>query len=195
MEPNMHIGIDFGSKLAGTTALCIGEAGEQLQVSSSEKGQDADLFLMAALEGKAPATLCIDAPLSLPLAYRQPNENSDFFYRKADRQAKAMSPLFLGGLTARACRLAQQWTKQGFVVFEGYPGGFIKTLNQAPAYKTTKSDLPAFRAFLESRLEQTIPELKSWHEADAVLAWWIACRIDRQIAQPIGDPNEGLIWI
>lgn len=96
----MHIGIDFGSKLAGTTALCIGEAGEQLQVSSSEKGQDADLFLMAALEGKAPATLCIDAPLSLPLAYRQPNENSDFFYRKADRQAKAMSPLFLGGLTA-----------------------------------------------------------------------------------------------
>jgi len=195
MEPSMHIGIDFGSKLAGTTALCIGVSGEVLRIFSSEKGQDADLFLNAALEGQAPATLCIDAPLSLPLAYRQPNENSDFFYRKADRQAKAPSPLFLGGLTARACRLAQQWTKQGFVVFEGYPGGFIKTLNRVPAYKTTKSELPAFRAFLESTIGQAIPELKSWHEADAVLAWWIACRIDRQLAQPIGDPNEGLIWI
>lgn len=191
----MHIGIDFGAKMAGTTAICMGRGGENLQVVCSKKGQDADAFLHAALEGKAPATVCIDAPLSLPLAYQKNMPASDFFYREADRQIKAMSPLFLGGLTARACRLAHEWSRQGFSVFEGYPGGFIKTLKQVPAYKTSKADLPAFRVFLEKTLGQAVPELNSWHEADAVLAWWIACRINQNKANSIGDPNEGLIWI
>jgi predicted nuclease with RNAse H fold len=195
MESSMHIGIDFGAKLSGTTAICMGVVGERLEVACSKKGQDADHFLNAALKGKAPATVCIDAPLSLPLAYRQAQMVPDFFYREADRQIKAMSPLFLGGLTARACRLAHEWSKQGFSVFEGYPGGLIKSLKQVPEYKTTKAALPPFQAFLETTLQTSIPELNSWHEADAVLAWWIGSRIKQQAATSIGNPNEGLIWI
>jgi predicted nuclease with RNAse H fold len=195
MEQNMYIGIDFGAKLAGTTAFCLGTAGGPLQIATSEKGQDADVFLNSAIAGKAPAILCIDAPLSLPLAYRQPQQHPDFFYREADRQAQAMSPLFLGGLTARACRLAHQWSSQGFAVFEGYPGGLMKTLHQAPNYKTTKAALSSFKVFLEISLERSIPDLSSWHQADAVIAWWIAFRIGQNKAQSIGNPNEGLIWI
>jgi len=191
----MYIGIDFGAKMAGTTAYCMGIAGGSLRIASSKKGQDADLFLAEALQGKSPAILCIDAPLSLPLAYRQPQENQDFFYRKSDREAKAMSPLFLGGLTARACRLAHRWTQQGFSVYEGYPGGLVKTLHGVPAYKTAKKDLPGFGAFLERTLEQSIPELESWHQADAVLAWWIAFRIGKNEANSMGDLKEGLIWM
>ena len=76
----MHIGIDFGAKLSGTTAICMGVVGGRLEVTCSKKGQDADLFLNAALKGKAPATVCIDAPLSLPLAYRQAQRVPDFFF-------------------------------------------------------------------------------------------------------------------
>lgn len=44
----------------------------------------------------------------------------------ADRQAKDMSPMFLGGLTARAIALSKEWRKLGIAVHEAYPAALIR---------------------------------------------------------------------
>lgn len=90
----MHLGIDYGSKLAGTTAICYQE-GDALTIIQSEKKQDADRFINDTVESLKPEQIFIDAPLSLPAAYF--GNGDDYFYRDCDRQLKAMSPMFLGG--------------------------------------------------------------------------------------------------
>jgi hypothetical protein len=98
----MILSIDYGSKLAGTTAVCF-EKNNQLHLAQSVKKQDADAWLRQLISTKKPAAVYIDAPLSLPGVYR--GEGSDYFYRAGDRAVGAMSPMFLGGLTARAMQL------------------------------------------------------------------------------------------
>ena len=106
----MHIGIDYGAKLAGTTAICFEQSG-QLKIWQSEKKKDADKFVQESIKQLQPTTVFIDAPLSLPLAYFGEGEN--YFYRECDKILKGMSPMFLGGLTARAMRLAKPYTRNG----------------------------------------------------------------------------------
>ncbi len=106
----MHwVGIDYGAKLAGTTAISFVE-NNQIKTVQSVRKQNADTFCLDWISRLKPDFIMIDAPLSLPLAYF--GKGDDYFYRQADRELKAMSPLFLGGLTARAMRLANQWSKQ-----------------------------------------------------------------------------------
>ena len=99
----MLVGIDYGSKLAGTTVLAYTE-GEEIKILQSQKKQDADQFILNFLKISSPELVGIDAPLSLPGAFRA--LNNEFFYREADKELNAMSPMFLGGLTARAMKLS-----------------------------------------------------------------------------------------
>jgi uncharacterized protein len=69
----------------------------------------ADSASSASYVSSAPAhelCVCIDAPLSLPGVFTGLAGCDDYFYRASDRALRAMSPMFLGGLTARAMRLA-----------------------------------------------------------------------------------------
>ncbi len=104
------IGIDFGAKTAGTTVICQQEGGF-FRFHRCEKGDDADAWLDERVSMFAPSAIYIDAPLSLPGAYF--GKGQDYFYRSADRLAGGMSPMFLGGLTARAIRLAERWGAGG----------------------------------------------------------------------------------
>ena len=70
------IGVDFGSKLAGTTAVCFFEGGNY-RFFQSEKKKDADAFLEKIVEQIRPSHVFIDAPLSLPGAYF--GLSNDFF--------------------------------------------------------------------------------------------------------------------
>ena len=63
----MHLGIDYGAKLAGTTAVCYEQNG-QFHLLQSERKKDADKFIHQTIEKLQPATVFIDAPLSLPMA-------------------------------------------------------------------------------------------------------------------------------
>ena len=110
------IGVDYGSKLAGTTAISYLEEGK-IRILQSKKKEDADQFLSELILRLSPKSIFIDAPLSLPAAYH--NKGTDYFYRKADRDCKAMSPMFLGGLTARAMKLKAQHADRNFI--EVYP--------------------------------------------------------------------------
>ena len=96
-------GIDYGSKLAGTTCIAWMKEG-QLKIIQSAKNQDADEWIITQLDNESIDQIFMDAPLSLPPAFHDPLSD-EFFYRAADRELKAMSPMFLGGLTARAMRL------------------------------------------------------------------------------------------
>ncbi|MFZ9700257.1 MAG: hypothetical protein ACO3AF_04145 [Flavobacteriales bacterium] len=195
MEKPLCVGIDFGAKLAGTTAVCMGHAGGQLELMATKKGQDADRFLEQTLRLNGPVLICIDAPLSLPMAYVKPMESPDFFYRQADREAKAMSPLFLGGLTARACKLAHRWRQQKWTVIEGYPGGLVQDMKPGIEYKKDKSGLVPFMQHISQEIKQDLPNVESWHEVDAILAWWIACKYVEGKARGIGNQEEGKLWI
>ena len=116
----MVFGVDFGAQKAGTTVISGIESG-RLVFRRSKKQRSADKFLIGFFSKRDPALIMLDAPLSLPGVLRELPEYSDYFYRVADRELSAMSPMFLGGLTARAMKLAAKFTKIGHTVVECYP--------------------------------------------------------------------------
>ncbi|MFZ5972245.1 MAG: DUF429 domain-containing protein [Bacteroidota bacterium] len=188
----IHIaGIDFGSKLAGTTCVCYAE-GNRLRVVQSQKKADADEFLMHHLGSRPFALAGIDAPLSLPRVYS--GVGDDYFFRQADRQLKAMSPMFLGGLTARAMRLRHLLQQQGVNVIECYPAALVdqtETLQH-----TYKKDLAGFHQSVATWLQAfQVPAFANWHQADSVLAWISAWRYSRGLHLSVGHAEEGVIIV
>lgn len=191
----MICGVDYGSKMAGTTAIAsLNLSDSVVQVFASAKGQDADAWISEWLLSQRPNAVFLDAPLSLPGVYRGLDGCTDYFYRACDRQAGAMSPMFLGGLTARAMRLAS--VHHQFNWFEAYPGGLARTLGLATlGYKQSTANIPEVVAALSSQFALQIPHLHSWHQVDAVLAMLVGLRHHQGTASALGEPEEGLIWI
>ena len=190
------IGVDYGSKLAGTTAICYFQ-NEGVQVCQSAKKQDADKFILQEVEKLNPEMIFLDAPLSLPGVYLYPNRYSDYFYREADRNLKAMSPMFLGGLTARAICLKRQLELRRIQVKEIYPAQLAKLLDLTQlGYKKEKTHITSvlnqFRQVLPFKLEQT-PE--NWHQIDAILAFYSGYRYLVDDYQSYGIQEEGIIIV
>ena len=187
------IGIDYGSKLAGTTVICAAQDGV-LHFFQSTKKQDADKFILDTVELFKPKLIVIDAPLSLPRAYF--DDSKDFFYRACDRKLSAMSPMFLGGLTARAIKLKSNLEEQKIRVLEGYPKALVEHLGLKIHY--LKKDKTAIPFFL-SKLNPSVPikhnTISNWHQVDALLAWIIAYRATQKKALKIGNSKEGIIYI
>lgn len=195
MHEYFLVGIDFGAKMAGTTAVAFLEEGK-LVVLQSEKGKDADHWLDELLSNLPPSLICLDAPLSLPMAYFETNGGrQDYFYREADKRAMAMSPMFLGGLTARAMRLKAQCSKHNF--YETYPKMLANELNlKALGYKTQFEHLSPCWETLSKHFNVASLDSKpsNWHQFDAILALYTAHRIIQGNAQQLGEKEEGLIW-
>ncbi len=194
-------GIDYGSKLAGTTVICACEPEtSQVQLWQSAPKQDADVFLQDWLLTYRPSFVFIDAPLSLPKLYKQAEApaEGDFFYRQGDRQLGAMSPLFLGGLTARAMRLQAMVRAQGIVFYETYPAQQAARLGLAAlAYKKDPAAIPAvLEAILQnSPFEADNKDFGNWHRVDALLALLGAYRYAKGQAKAYGEATEGQIWV
>ncbi len=189
MPETRFIGVDFGSKRAGTTALAFEEGGE-LHVLQSIKGEDADKFIRNYVQAFKANYLFIDAPLSLPIGLQDP-ASFEVFYRAADRELQAMSPMFLGGLTSRAILLKKTLENQATRVLEIYPKALVEELKLKEHYK---QDLPSFQKELQPFCP-TLPELRNWHQMDAVLAWLSGYRFTRGEASIYGEEGEGLIYV
>jgi predicted nuclease with RNAse H fold len=193
MADNQILGIDYGSNLAGTTAVCHLQ-GSALKFQISRKGSSADEFLLKTIKELKPALIFIDAPLSLPLVYKSSDKADDFFYRTCDRALGAMSPMFLGGLTARAMRLVQPLVSTGIEVYETYPAHTAKVL-QLAGYK--KHMEPVQHEL--SELSQAIGLKTQWpdpitlHHIDAFLAWYSGMRFLRGEHITTGKIEEGII--
>lgn len=182
-------GIDYGSRHAGTTCICFSRNGS-LFVEQSEKKRDADDFLLNILSDILPSFVMIDAPLSLPSVYF--GSGDDYFFRKGDRLLHAMSPMFLGGLTARAIRLKARLHARGMMLLETYPSAFVQRNGLGTYYR---SDLSSFGKELAPFIELKAPGLSNWHQVDSVLAWCCAVKYCQGKAEAWGDDSEGIIYI
>lgn len=186
------IGIDFGAKAAGTTVICYRERG-LFRFQRSDKGGDADAWLDHRIRDLAPEAIYIDAPLSLPGAYF--GKGDDHFFRLADRLAGGMSPMFLGGLTARAMRMAECWRAAGIEVHEVYPAALVRMewdFLKVPSGKA----IPAHKIRLMAGMFALPPPApKDRHEADSWLCWLSGYRHRSGQARSIGDSSEGVILV
>lgn len=191
-------GIDYGGKMAGTTVIAhLTE--QEIKLWSSVKKKDADAFIMDWAEEKQPDVIFIDAPLSLPAVYRHPDAFDDYFYRKADRELKAMSPLFLGGLTARAMRLKRQLESLHVETLEIYPSQLARHYDLKPlGYKKKKENIPLVLEKITPLLAPfnwAVEEVNSWHHLDALLALISGIRYVKKEHLVFGDPDEGIIIV
>lgn len=195
----MIIGIDFGAKMAGTTVIARLYEHNKVDFFCSEKNQDADEFILDFIKKNEDIWLAyIDAPLSLPAVYSGNSNSQDFFYREADKATGAMSPMFLGGLTARAMKLSTQLKSLGIKSVETYPSKLAEVLKlKELSYKKELSNLPIICSqFHEiSKFEFDCKDVPTWHHLDALLCLYSAKRHEMQASMVFGDPNEGTITV
>lgn len=189
-------GIDYGSKLAGTTVIAYLDNSMQLHFYQSEKKKDADQFVINCLKENEIGQIYIDAPLSLPGVYTTPKRFSNYFYREADTALKAMSPMFLGGLTARAMQLRSQLPSVAFT--EVYPSALVNELKiDRTIYKKQKEHITTMISLLSENFS-FIPSslaLNNWHQVDALLALISGYRHQKNICIYYGNDYEGFIHI
>jgi predicted nuclease with RNAse H fold len=191
------LGIDFGAKTAGTTVICEYK-NSKFSFYSSEKGKDADAFVLHFISQQAKNKLIfIDAPLSLPSRYTSnSNKNPNYFYRLCDIETKAMSPMFIGGLTARAIQLKDQLQHQQIVSYECYPGMLAKKWSlDVYGYKKDKSSIETCLTQAPSAFKPDLNQILNWHHFDAWLAWCIGYRHAQNEAVQYGHAEEGLILV
>jgi len=189
------VGIDYGNKYAGTTVICY-NSGNKIKFVQSSKNTDADSFLLNELAYLHPDLIMIDAPLSLPGVYWLGNDYTDHFFRSCDRELKAMSPMFLGGLTARAISLIKKMN--GTEVKETYPRKLVDILLLPYAqYKHDKQELGPFIEQLKLRSDVKFNEaqITSWHHVDAFLALLSGLRYLGKTHQKYGIPEEGIVIV
>ncbi len=180
-------GIDYGSKLAGTTAVTCLQS-NQLVIIQSNKKQDADQMISELVEKYMPEYIFLDVPLSLPGVYFDNQLYHDYFYRACDRKLGAMSPMFLGGLTARGMKLCADFSKQGIECYETYPTALAKFLgieNWENIHEIAEKMLYPI----------TIQQPENKHQADSLLCFLAGYRFQNKLSEIIGDKPEGLIFL
>lgn len=195
MNPEYNfIGVDYGSKLAGTTTIAWVEH-EILKVVQSDKKRDADQFIKEFVVKLKPERIFIDAPLSLPGKYS--GKGDDFFYRKADRVVKAMSPMFIGGLTARAMKLKEELEHYGISFIEAYPSYLVQTQMKQylDLYKQKGTEESFIHALTDKLPAKPMDSGWNWHMIDSVLAWYTGYRYLNGLHKAYGDPKEGVIIV
>ena len=190
------LGIDYGSKTSGFTAAAGYSSTGVVQVYQSTKGKDADAWLLDLINDLKPKYVAIDAPLSIPGAFIDPDSFNNYHYRECDRLTGAMSPMFLGGLTARAMQLtAKLKALEIESVIETYPKMVCSTLGlDMKRYKKDGAYLQElnFVDFLDNvQLDHSI---KNWHQWDALMALIACLKHKNGTAEAIGNPLEGIIY-
>jgi uncharacterized protein len=180
-------GIDYGSKLAGTTAVAFLQ-NDQLVIIQSKKNQDADLMIKELVDIHQPVRLFIDVPLSLPGVYKAPNTYNDYFYRSCDRELHAMSPMFLAGLTARGMKLSAEFVKTGIQSFETYPNALAKLLEI--------EEWEQIHQIVEKSLHPIqVQKPTNKHQADSLICFLTGFRFENGNTKKVGIESEGLIYL
>lgn len=186
-------GIDFGSKMAGTTVICYCQ-NDHIYFTQSRKNENADEKILQFVKDKSPTLIMIDAPLSLPYVYSQKiHETADFFYRQCDRELKAMSPMFLGGLTARAMKLNHCVTRSGILMMETYPAAQARKLG-FKEYKTQNCHTLALMISQKYSLKLN-EQLSNFHQLDAFMAFVGGIHYLQNQYEAFGNKEEGLIIV
>ena len=190
-------GIDYGSKTSGFTCASVLKK-NKVHLFQAKKNQNADESLKVFMEKFKPQYIGIDAPLSIPGVLRELKGFTNYHFRQADLEAKAMSPMFLGGLTARAIEIAS-WFKSewGTKVIEVYPKLVSQELLlDTKRYKKEAAYLPSAVQSLARAVEWDLSNINidNWHQFDSLLALYATERYSNNKAQSLGNKQEGLIY-
>ena len=191
------VGINYGYKYSGTTVICYNTFHEVRFILSS-KNSDADTFIMNEVLHIDPDVVLIDAPLSLPGVYKHVNGYADYFFRKCDSEMQAVSPMFVGGLTARAIGLKKQLNDFGFQVFETYPRKMLDLLSlPVQIYKHGLADLEWMLDIFMKTACITLNKklITTWHHFDSLLAFFSGLRYMSQESRVFGKADEGLVYV
>lgn len=191
------VGIDYGSKLAGTTVVAYYSNG-LVRFKSSKHQQDADKFISELLLVLKPQYVFLDAPLSLPGKYLSREQYDDYFYRAADKELGAMSPMFLGGLTARAMKLRDYLESAGMQVFETYPSYKAKLLKLPNnKYKGDEKHILELAQSVAAEFDMSVnfDQIENWHYFDALLAFVAGIRYCSNKHLVFGTEEEGQIVV
>lgn len=182
------VGVDYGAKMSGNTVIAHFDSGK-IKFLQVEKKKDTDKWLQKELNILAADIVYMDAPLSLPRAYYGAEDS--YHYREADKITKAMSPMFLGGLTARAMTLRKELAPLPF--HEIYPAYYQSEIIQSVYYK---KEIDLFLSDLNKIEPYSLAEIpKNWHKVDALMALLIGRRHQENRHIEIGNPEEGIIII
>lgn len=196
---SLLFGIDYGGKLTGNTVIAVFNEGN-IFFLDIDKGTDADNFIYNAAEHYLPSKIFIDAPLSLPGVYRNLTGFSNYHFRRADIELRAMSPMFLGGLAARAIELKSDLKGLGIKVYETYPKIVAKRMNLHECdYKGSMQSIDPCKGKVLAALPETISieaaDIKTWHHLDALMALISAINSLYGKSEIYGHKKEGLIYI
>lgn len=190
-------GVDYGSKTSGFTCAAF-LIGNKVYMHQATKNNDADLWLKGLFEMYQPLLVGIDAPLSLPGALRGLAGFSNYHFRLADVETRAMSPMVLGGLTARAIELST-WLKNQLPsdTIEVYPKLAAEALNlDMKRYKKDNTYLTNALATLFERVDWMVDhlEISNWHQFDALLALYTTEKFSLKTTSSCGSEEEGVIY-
>jgi|SRR6056297_212148 len=189
-------GIDYGRQYAGNTVICQKDD-QQYHFEAIPKNIHTDSYILEKARQEKPGYIFIDAPLSLPAVYSKPEiPTKDYFYRICDKELGAMSPMFLGGLTARAIKLKNVLESIGIQTLETYPGQLAQHFKlKDEGYKKNKKSIQPCIEIITQKLEGTVypDEVISWHHFDALLCCLSAERYFRGEGKIHGDEKEGVI--
>jgi predicted nuclease with RNAse H fold len=106
--------------------------------------------------------------------------------------------MFLGGLTARAMQLKEDFSFIGIKCFETYPAALAKSLLlQEVGYKKKglEACLDKLEAFIPKGFHLNKSDFSNWHRFDALMAWISAYALKHGKGEWIGDEQEGLIGV
>ena len=190
------LGIDYGSKTSGFTAAASYSSTGTVKVYQIAKGKDADAWLLNFIHDLKPKNVAIDAPLSLPGVFIDPSSFNNYHYRACDRITGAMSPMFLGGLTARAMQLSAKLKALKIEsVIETYPKMVCGTLGlDMTRYKKDSAYLEELNFVDYLQNAQLEHDVKNWHQWDALMALLACLKHKNGTAEAVGNPLEGIIY-
>jgi len=184
-------GIDFGAKGKNTTALSY-SVNTRLVTELSPMKEDTDAWIFDRVKSLGFDQLFIDAPLSLPRIYIDPKDTkSTFQLRSCDQELGAMSPMFLGGLTARAMALQSACRSHGIDCFETYPKALLIKRFQT---KERSSDVVSHIA-RKTKVKIDLATLSNPHIYDSLLAWYAGWIYTYDNPLVIGRKKEGRIYL
>ncbi len=191
----VFFGVDLAGRIDEVTGVAaLSDKAELIFVNQVKP----DVAIRNYIDYHRPCLVAIDAPLSIPSG-----RYGTYASRKCDRDLALLGiPTFstsmLAQLTFRAITLSKMLSPR-YPTIEVYPHATKKRLGLTHKDKKIKE---ISREVVQTRLSKFVKNLPrvskivlSDHELDAILAAYTALLHDHHLTQPIGDAQEGLIYI
>lgn len=187
------VGIDLGGRTTGKTALSfldtdLNEIKNYSREYISERCGKSDKELIRFVESFNADVIGIDAPLSLP-----DFKSENYLYRNCDKKLKALSPMTLGEITARAIHIKENLSCKD--IFEVYPKTLLELhkINHK-GYKRDQNLQNFIWSFLKDYYDLKFPNIEMNEDnLDSILAVLILYHFYNKKYEIVNDAPPFLI--